>query len=183
MSKWWVLGAAAIGAMAIIAIATQMQVSSVNRAATTTPTTAVHRVVEIEPATTTNELPPVISYLGSTTPMSIAGVPVQASVATTSEARRRGLSGVPALLPNEVKLFVFDRSDHYGFWMPDMLFSIDIMWLNDLGAIVYIEESVSPDTYPTVFQPPVPARYVVETSAGFVATHGVRVGDRVVLPE
>ncbi len=79
-------------------------------------------------------------------------------------------------------LFVFPKEDRYGFWMKDMLTSIDIIWLSDTGSILGIEASASPATYPNVFYPPEPVRYVLETRAGEAARRGWIVGTVVPLP-
>ncbi|MFN3188431.1 MAG: DUF192 domain-containing protein [Candidatus Paceibacteria bacterium] len=115
--------------------------------------------------------------------MMIDSVMVQASVASTTETRTKGLSDTPHLPEDVVKLFVFDESQEWSFWMKDMNYPIDIIWVDATGSIVHIEESVSPASYPKSFVPNRPAKYVVETVAGFVKKYGVGVGDRVILPE
>jgi len=107
----------------------------------------------------------------------LAGQELYVSVAETPEARVRGLSGRTSLASNEGMLFIFDTAAKYGFWMKDMLFSIDILWLSDTGEVVYMEESILPATYPDVFAPNVPARYVLELPAGFAEAYSVKVGD------
>jgi len=74
-------------------------------------------------------------------------------------------------------LFVFPEDGKYAFWMKDMRFSIDILWLSADGRVVYMALNVSPDTYPQVFRPDVPARYVLELPAGYAKAHAVRIGD------
>ena len=109
-------------------------------------------------------------------------VGVSVTFADTPEERRQGLSGTEPLGPLEGKLFLFDDSDRHGIWMKDMNYSIDILWIDEELEIAHIEESVSPETYPQIFRPVEPARYVLETSAQFVNIHSVEVGQRVSLP-
>lgn len=106
---------------------------------------------------------------GGTTTIAIA-------YAITPEEHERGLSGRAALLEGSGLLFVFDRADTYQFWMPDMRFSIDIIWIGEDKRIVDISERVSPESYPTLFRPRVPARYVLEVNAGDAAKWGWTVG-------
>ena len=73
--------------------------------------------------------------------------------------------------------FVFPKDGIYAFWMKDMLFSIDILWLSARGSVVYMAQNVSPDTYPQSFQPEMLARYVLELPAGYVKEYNVVVGD------
>ncbi len=103
-------------------------------------------------------------------------------IVASPEARAQGLSGRADVPPGYGMLFVFDVSERYGFWMKDMLVSIDIIWLSDNGTIIGIEENVSPATYPTAFQPPVPVRLVLETRAGEAGARGWSVGTRIPLP-
>lgn len=116
-------------------------------------------------------------------PMTLGGAAVYASVADTLETRERGLSRTTALPPDVVKLFVFPNENTWSFWMKEMQYAIDIIWINAGGQIVHIEERVLPETYPTAFAPDAPARYVIETNAGFVANNFLKVGDTVTLPK
>lgn len=104
-------------------------------------------------------------------------------IADSEAERTQGLSGRSNVLPGSGLLFIFDRPERYGFWMKDMLISIDIIWLADDGTILEIEEGVSPDTYPTPFYPPVPVKFVLETRVGEAKAQGWAVGTRIPLPE
>lgn len=107
----------------------------------------------------------------------VAGQIVKITVAQSPEEHQRGLGGRASLAADEGMLFVFPEDGKYSFWMKDMLFSIDILWLAVDGTIVYIEQGVAPDTYPGNFASPGPARYVLELPAGFVSKNIVSVGD------
>ena len=87
-------------------------------------------------------------------------------VRRTPEERAQGLSGRSGLADNEGMLFIFDYDARHGFWMKDMLFALDIIWLDADMNVVHAETDVSPDTYPRSFVPTVPARYVLEINAG-----------------
>ena len=78
-------------------------------------------------------------------------------------------------------LFVFPKSDIYAFWMKDMLVPIDIFWLDAQGHIVSIARNVATSTYPNVFYPVAPARYVLETAAGFANAHSIATGTSLLL--
>ena len=113
---------------------------------------------------------------GKLIPISIGNISLQASVADTPETRQQGLSGTPFLPEGIVKLFVFDSNGMWGFWMKDMNYPIDIIWLNENREVIYIAPAVSPDTYPASFTPPTPARYVIETTSGFAASYEIKTG-------
>jgi uncharacterized membrane protein (UPF0127 family) len=104
------------------------------------------------------------------------GVSLRLDYATTTEEHARGLGGRANIPLDYGMLFVFPRDDRYGFWMKDTLVSLDIFWLNDKGQVVSIAERVAPSSYPTVFYPSVPARYVLETAAGFADTYHIATG-------
>jgi uncharacterized membrane protein (UPF0127 family) len=101
--------------------------------------------------------------------------------ASSSAAKTRGLSGRTALNENRGMLFVFGRETKPCMWMKDMRFPIDIIWLDEAGKAVDIEENVSPDTFPASFCPEHPAKYVVELNAGQVKDSGLTVTDRVMV--
>jgi uncharacterized membrane protein (UPF0127 family) len=109
----------------------------------------------------------------------IDNIPLDVMVADTPAARTQGLSGRAPLSGNQGVFFVFDEADRYGFWMKDMRFAIDIIWLSDEGFVLEIDENVSPESYPKVFKPDVPARYVLEVRAGFVRENGIRPGSKI----
>ncbi len=98
-------------------------------------------------------------------------------IADSDAERVRGLSGRASLEQGTGLLFIFDTSDIHGIWMKDMKFAIDIVWVADNMQVVHIEKNVTPDTYPTVFKPNRPARFVLEMPAGLVSKEGIKYGD------
>lgn len=120
-------------------------------------------------------------YYPSLIPVTIASTSMQASVADSISEWIQGLSDTPSLPPNVVKLFVFGVEGAHSIWMKDMNYPIDILWADKKGNIVHIEENISPDTYSEArsesFASPVPAWYVIETNAGFVASSSIKLGD------
>ncbi len=111
--------------------------------------------------------------------VTLDGQLIHVTVADTPAARAQGLGGRGGLAYDEGMLFVFDQDGKYSFWMKDMFFSIDMLWLDADGRIVYMAQSVSPQTYPETFTPDTPARYVLELPAGYAAANHVQVGDQV----
>lgn len=107
----------------------------------------------------------------------LKGERILVTVAETEKERREGLSGRATLPPNEGMLFIFSTPGMYGFWMKDMAFPIDILWLDSDKKIMTIKKNVSPSTYPEVLYPEGDALYVLELPAGFADAHGVALGD------
>jgi uncharacterized protein len=75
----------------------------------------------------------------------------------------KGLSGTDQLPVDQAMLFDLGGEDYHGFWMKDMRYSIDIIWLDANKKVVDIKRSASPDSYPESFRPKSKARYVLET--------------------
>lgn len=113
--------------------------------------------------------------------VTVGSTTLKAEVVDTDASRAQGLSGRTGLLPGEAMLFVFDRSDAWGFWMKDMRFPIDIIWLNGDGTVVTVADDLSPASYPEVFYPAAPAQFVLEVPAGFARAHKVAQGSKVVV--
>lgn len=113
----------------------------------------------------------------------IGGVPLRVEIADTDTLRAKGLGGHEPLQPDEGMLFIFETEGIYSFWMKDMRFPIDILWLALDGKVVHIEKNVSPESYPTSFTPGSPAQYVLEVRAGFVDQYDIRIGSRATLGE
>ncbi|MEI7621190.1 MAG: DUF192 domain-containing protein, partial [Candidatus Moraniibacteriota bacterium] len=74
-------------------------------------------------------------------------------------------------------LFVFDNPDKYAFWMKDMQFALDILWLKD-GKVVFLEKNILP-TFKGTLTPTEDADQVLEINAGKVDELGIEVGDAV----
>ncbi|MFA6408479.1 MAG: DUF192 domain-containing protein [Candidatus Paceibacterota bacterium] len=123
------------------------------------------------------ETPPATSLLPTAT---FGGVSLRIELATTTADRDLGLGGRDSVPDNYGMLFVFPKDDLYGFWMKDMLVPIDIFWLapdvkGQIG-VVSMETGVATSSYPDVFYPSTPARYVLETYAGFARDHSIATG-------
>lgn len=111
----------------------------------------------------------------------VDGHPVQVEVVRTPEARARGLSGRPSLARGRGMLFLFDHADRHAFWMPDMHFDIDIVWIRD-GRIVDITHRVPHEVEGPLplYRPREPAKVVLEVAAGTAEELGWEIGDPVV---
>ncbi len=104
-------------------------------------------------------------------------------VADTPLAMSKGLSGVKKISDQEGMLFVFPTETIPSFWMKDMLMSIDIIWLDKNMRVVGFVEKAMPDSYPKLFSPNQPIRYVLEVNSGWSERYGLQVGDQLQLLE
>lgn len=100
-------------------------------------------------------------------------------VADTKSSRELGLSGRPTMKHEEGMLFVFDVPGRYGFWMKDMNFPLDLIWINQNGVVVEVERNADPSSYPKTFMNSSPASYVLELNAGVAEEQGVYIGSKI----
>jgi hypothetical protein len=108
----------------------------------------------------------------------IAGRTLKVEVADTPVARAKGLSGHAPLGEDEGMLFLFGTAGRYPFWMKDMLFPIDIIWISNGKVVDVTANAPVPDSaqkLPT-FAAKEPADVVLEVPAGFAQKYGVNPG-------
>jgi len=108
--------------------------------------------------------------------LSFGDTVVKVDIADTYELHVRGLSGRGSLAEDEGMLFIYSEDGYYSFWMPDMLFPIDIIWLDANYKVVFVKKNATPESYPETFSPSGPSRYVLEVPSGFAERHGVSAG-------
>ena len=108
------------------------------------------------------------------------GSEVIAELAVTEAERQRGLMFREELKEDQGMLFIFEREGIYAFWMKNMRFPIDILWLDKEKMVVHIESEVPPcprDPCPS-YAPSQAAQYVLELRSGWVKRHGLRLYER-----
>lgn len=104
--------------------------------------------------------------------------PIRVTVAATSASRERGLSGRAGLGENEGMLFLFPNAARHSFWMKDMRFPIDILWLEN-GVLVDLttDVPVPGDGLPLAhYSPLTPVSAVLEVPAGYAKRHKLAPG-------
>lgn len=108
---------------------------------------------------------------------------VKVEVVDTEVSRNKGLGKKESLGENEGMFFIFEKENITpSFWMKDMKFAIDIIWIDD-EKIVQIDEDVQPPEPKTpssglkMYSPNQPIDYVLEVNAGYVNSNGVEIGD------
>ena len=77
-------------------------------------------------------------------------------------------------------LFVFEKRIPHSFWMKNMRFPIDIIWL-DNQRIVELAENVPPPQEgesPKVMEPRLPSNFVLELESGRARALGLNVGQK-----
>ena len=113
--------------------------------------------------------------------ITINGHVISVDVVSTPAEQEQGLSGRKSLEKNTGMFFVFSKPESIGFWMKDMNFSIDMVWLDSSGKVVTIKEHATPEGYPEVFYPTIPAQYVIELPDRDTERLGIEVGQTISL--
>lgn len=114
--------------------------------------------------------------------VSVNGQVLIADIAATDEQIVKGLSVKNTLAENEAMLFVFDNEAQYTFWMKNMKFPIDIIWIDADKTVVHIEHNLQPcssDLLCPTYKPVDDSLYVLETVAGFAEKHDIAKGTAV----
>ena len=123
---------------------------------------------------------PFKSYSGQVEQLIIDDQAYLVAFAQTAAQQTQGLSDTACLPPDNAMLFIYDQPEVSAFWMKDMRYSLDIIWLDDAGKIISIAASATPESYPQTFQPSAPAKYVLEVVAGEAQRRGWQPGQTLI---
>lgn len=121
--------------------------------------------------------------------ITIGEAKLQVEIADTPETRSQGLSDREKLDDGYGMLFVFDSNDtkRPGFWMKNMNFDLDIIWIKQ-NQIIGISPNVPKPADPKILNSNLPIYYppsdvdsVLEVPSGWSTQHQIKVGDYVSL--
>ena len=101
------------------------------------------------------------------------------TVAKTATEQATGLGNLSSLPLNQGMLFPFTSAGERCFWMKDMRFPLDIIWLNPDKKVVAVLDDALPSSYPSTFCPKQPAQYVIELNANQSEVAGIKAGQTV----
>lgn len=111
------------------------------------------------------------------TTVKIEDTEIRAEIADTFTERMKGLMFRKTLPENEGMLFVFDNEDYHGFWMMNMSFPIDIIFVNKEKKVVDMVKNVQPCRLScSTYKPKKRAMYVLEVNANFTEKHDIGIG-------
>jgi len=103
-------------------------------------------------------------------------------VADDSYKRAKGLMYRKKMQKDRGMLFIFNSERRYSFWMLNMQFSIDLIWLDRNMKVVDITKDAVPSHSifsSKSYSPSVPAMYVIETCSGFASSSKLKLGNRI----
>ena len=110
----------------------------------------------------------------------LADFPVE--LALTAAEQIQGLSGRPSLTADTGMLFVYEKQSRRSFWMPDMHFPLDIVWIGSDCAVADVTLNALPpepgqaNQDLPLYSPKLPAQYVLEINAGEAEAKGISEG-------
>ncbi len=113
---------------------------------------------------------------------------------TSETDMQQGLSGRRELPQNAGMLFQFNTPQSGGFWMKDMNFNLDFIWVASSTVVGFTPNVPAPvkdqrsakdegsrikDNSPLlpVYYPPLPVDTVIEVNAGWTEKNNIKVGD------
>jgi len=104
-------------------------------------------------------------------------------VADSAEEWSQGLSGREQLAGDEGMLFVFDDQVRRSFWMRQMRFPLDMLFIRNGRVSELFPRVPAPgegqDGREIRIQSQEPADWVLEVNSGWAQEHGIKVGDEV----
>lgn len=114
--------------------------------------------------------------------ITIDGHNFKVAVAASQQEREVGLSETEPLQQSQGMIFLFEKSDYHSFWMKNMKFPIDIIYINK-DTIVTIKNNVQPPKgnieSPIIYTPAAPSDKVLEIQAGLSEKYNFKKGDKV----
>lgn len=123
------------------------------------------------------------SFLQPAKNIKVGDTPIIVAIADSSAEITQGLSGRTGLENNQGLLFIFPEADYQTFWMKDMRFDIDMIFIRD-NIIVDIAKNMpspSPLEFPATYKSSEPADMVLEVNAGLSDHHGWELGDAILI--
>jgi len=121
-----------------------------------------------------------ISQVDDNKTITINGIKIEVEIADTIQKQTKGLSGKERLESDQGMLFIFPEYKIRNFWMKEMLFPIDIIWILD-NKIIGIERNVpipKGEVMPNYISPQ-KINYVLELNANFTDENDIEIGDTV----
>jgi uncharacterized membrane protein (UPF0127 family) len=128
--------------------------------------------------------PTTASPAGSTLPtvqMKMGNETFTLEVANTGPTKETGLMRRDSMPAGHGMIFVFEQAQNVGFYMKNTRIPLDIVFIDEGGRVISIKQ-MKPYDLTTVYADG-QARWAVELNKGAAAGAGVKVGDKLQIPE
>lgn len=101
-------------------------------------------------------------------------------LATNSETRQIGLSNYGSLDENFGMLFIFQEENIPSFWMKNMNFSIDLIWIDSDNKIIGFEKNMNKCLENcSLYYPDNLIKYAIEINSGLINKYNLKINDSV----
>lgn len=110
-------------------------------------------------------------------------VTVEVSLADTNKKRAQGYSNHDPVGFDEGMLFVFENPEIYPFWMKDMLFDLDFVFVRDNRVVYLLKNIKAPINNQGEIEYAVskePFDSLLEVKAGFIDKFGIEINDEII---
>lgn len=101
-------------------------------------------------------------------------------VAINEAQQERGLMYRTSLTDYKGMLFIFSGDNKVSMWMKNTLISLDMLFIDKLGKIVYIAKNAKPDSLDIISPGDAPVIAVLELKGGSSEAHNINIGDEVI---
>jgi len=119
------------------------------------------------------------NYVGLTLP---SGEVLKLKVASSAIEKSTGLSGIPNMQDFDGMLFLFAKPEEANFWMKDMQFSLDILYLDENRDVLEIHADQQPCKNilecPSITSKTNQIKYVVELASGKAEEYGIEINNK-----
>lgn len=119
---------------------------------------------------------------GSNSKVTINEQTFDVEVADEDEEKIKGLSDRKSLDKDDGMVFVFDEKGKHGFWMKNVNFPLDLIYISD-NKVVDIIKNAEPKAQDAtdliIYEPREDANYVLEINGGLSEEYGFEIGQEV----
>lgn len=123
-----------------------------------------------------------ISFFQKIPTVTIGSHSFKVAVADSQQEQEIGLSKTKSISQDQGMIFLFKKPDYYSFWMKDMQFAIDIIYINQ-NTIVTIKSNAQPSKDNAenliIHTSTEPSDKVLEIQAGLSEKYKFKNGDKV----
>lgn len=121
------------------------------------------------------------------TPLAVGEKKIFVEIVNTQEQMELGLSGRQKLTDEQGMLFDFGTPAPRSFWMKDMKFDIDIIWIQNKKIVGITANVPAPANCPSphgncylpIYASPSASDMVLEVNAGWGERHNIKAGDKI----
>lgn len=105
------------------------------------------------------------------------GQAVKLKLAVSAEEKAQGLGGIKSMPDFDGMLFIYNEPEQVDFWMYNMYFPLDIIYLGEDKKVLEVHEKQSPcvsaEECPSILSGSTDVKFVVEVPAGQAAKYQI----------